>query len=241
VRTDHPSLLSIHVNYADRGYDASGVRRFNLKYLSDPVACRLLANTFADYAAPLFRSVHFIRENLGLVRSVPDRQAIVDAFDEELRACLSLSCEYVLGSYDASAIHFSPRRPPSSLPSNPAETACVFKSSYRSVPRAPLVSRSPSLSVMDDVMDFCSDVRRQPDPMLLLDDSEDRFPLGVGTDGLSSFFSPIAVWRAIRRYPASKSCGIDSLHARVFQAIAGEEDSPRDIVHLLSLQFQWCA
>ena len=73
VRTDHPSLLSVHVNYADRGYDASGVRRFNLKYLSDPVACRLLADTFVEYALPLFRSIHFIRENLGKVRSVPDR------------------------------------------------------------------------------------------------------------------------------------------------------------------------
>ena len=171
-----------------------------------------------------------------------DHQSFIDSLDELLTSGLQSVCEDILGSYDAREIRAAPLPRRDLLRSASSVTDAIhgFKHAYRSNPSAPLMSRSPSVSVFDDVVAHYTSCFAQPQDDLKLNDSEDVFPRAVGSASLHQWFAQGVVWRAIHQYPLTKSCGADSLHIRILRVMAGSEEAPNSLSKALSFFFQLC-
>ena len=236
VSSDH-SCLSLSVSLGPAPILPSRrsfqVTRFYSRYLDFKLtACQLVElyeHLWNSSSLPLYAC-----------RAVPS-QEVVNYVDAWLLDMVLVTCEEVLGSYDSTAVQAQPDRslvddlgPSKRGDRVPDQVAISIFKRARRVDRHDhlLVSRSTSTTVIEDAVDYYSDLYG-PSPVASLSPAH----LDTASSTLVDLFEEDSIANAIRRYPSAKSPGSDGINGKMVKTLS---DSHLFLTHL-ALLFRLCA
>ncbi|KAJ9076105.1 hypothetical protein DSO57_1029381 [Entomophthora muscae] len=162
---------------------------------------------------------------------------MVNELNELVLTYLASCCAPALGVYRVGHVRLSPDRLNSHLSfcTNSSEAVKLFKRANKNVAQTILQSQDPNLTPEDDRVAYFTSVFSQPDARLQGLPAHLAAVIGSPCSKLFSYFSAANVKTHIIHYPKSVSCGADSMHAWILEALL-----PSGIDTVLSLLFQIC-
>ena len=225
--TNHPlldlSLLVPDGSLASTSDGLGGLWRYYLKYLDDPqVVARMLA-LYQHLASGMGDLLHSIFRTLGRL-SPAERQEAVDCAEQMILDVVSVIAQECLGSYEVSKARTRPDRMPSVIGKAASITDAIrlYKRGFRvRGVRVWIESRDPLKTPIQDAVDFYSEVFAQPNPAWRPENVLSEHYFAVGDLEIGDSFTPDLVRKLISGYSPSKSCGSDSVHVKILDALRG--------------------
>jgi len=164
-----------------------------------------------------------------------DWQLIVDMLDSDLNEAIYTSCADAFGTYDPEKIKKRPKKPLTHA-STMTEAIRFWKEQHRSQIKVPLCSREPDKTPVEDVMEhfkavFATEAEHDEHELPPLEEE------WTESDArMLDWMRPDQVHEAIMKYGKAKSCGYDSVHAKILQFLC----QGTELSLLLSKLYQLC-
>lgn len=235
--TDH-GLLGFTMQRED-GYKMkkpkSQCRRYYLKFLQDEGRRRELCLRYESNAELISLAIQAANNELRDTK-MEARRRWIDAIDEIWNTILCDACENTLGSYSVERIKRTPDRLSERLGAAKSMVAAVrlWKRAQRGR-QARVVATKEGGDVLDEAKSLFSDVYSSDSSHTFSDfeiffASEDDYNIT-----LVNSITPLELRKVIRRYPKTKSCGPDAMHAKIFDALSESEIFLQDFSSLLQM------
>lgn len=241
VPSDHDVLLDIQLDIKvlpDAEWWKPTTRRFYIRKLNEKSNQTKLQRCYNETSQELSDLLDYHIDHLPLLRTLSDRQTLVDEMDAIIHSNIHQCCESILGSYPVKSVKNNQDANLLAVQEAGSHVQAVMAFRRSCLENAPVLSSSnPELSVMDDVKQHFASVFAPPsvepttmtgywnqeaadcfDPRMKLSISTMEM-LGVGDPSLSNHMLPFDIIAIIRKYDISKACGIDSIHTKILRAL----------------------
>ena len=224
--TDH-RMIQLMLQYpqlAERHHDR-GLQRFFLKNLEDVGSFYRLQECYNSISTAISNLI--TRGNQLLPQlDPPARQDLVNTIDETILSAVSVCCDLILGSYHINTM--KARRDYMErelmLSKDATDAVRLYKRGLRTLNAGcKIQSRSLEISPVQEAEDNFTTLFRQPNPAFHSSQLNNTHFHAVGNPTLASFFTINDVQRSIQKYPASKSCGSDSIHIKILKNLRGSK------------------
>ena len=238
ISTDHVSMLHLEITLptVELPHECVGLRRFYMGQLESAVTQSNMITLYNSLSDILDMAASESLNRLpGL--SVHARQELIETMDTMIVDAISMVCEHTLGSYLVSSARMQPDRLLFSLAKAPSPATAIrlYKRSRRTQSTT-IHSRSPSVTPIEDAMAYYTQVFHQPHCAWRPDTQPIPFYNATGDYDIATVFGTDSIASWIKKYPADRSCGSDSLHVCILRALL-----PSHMVKHLSSLFTMCA
>lgn len=220
INSDHKVLIADVMLEHVFNPNVDSLKRFHLRKLNNPVSSSLLCSLFRESSKTLLQL--FDKGILGVESmNLGTRQTLADCFDLYFLEHVSNACSEALGTYLPSRARQYPDNLQLSLDCEAYETAALlFKRSQKMLNNRPIQSRAPHVRTpVQDAEDYFDSLFRQGVENLKVKPEEILSALGSSSGELLEYFASERIKKYIKDYPKSTSCGEDSIHVLILEAL----------------------